>query len=140
MTMLAIRKSAYDNLTPRRRRVIHWIVARLQLDDPAPFTDGTNVWHVWDDARFDLMHIAVIGCLAANVADLPDNYDVTGKTRQEIEQDVRQAIAAHLVRPEDITFDINADPFMQILAANNAPAAIRAGQIPDTWTAVVTTP
>lgn len=127
--MIAIRRTTVNNLTPFQRRIVKLVLDRIELGDPAAYTDGTNVWFVWDDPRISLDDAAILGCVAANLSRIPDSYNPDEKTRRELRQDVIQFLATKLKPPVTDA----ADPWAATLQANGAPAAIRAGNLPETW-------
>lgn len=127
--MIAIRRSTVNNLTPFQRRIVKLVLDRIELGDPAVMTDGTNPWFVWDDPRISLDDVAILGCVAANLNRIPNDYDPDTKQRREMRADIVQFLAARLKPPVP---DAD-DPWAATLQANGAPAAIRAGNLPETW-------
>ena len=127
MATVALRLSALNGLTATQRTVLRLALRRLELGEPATYaTSGGVKFAVWDDHRLDALHIAILGCLLARLADIPAGYDPDTKTRAQLEQDVRTWLGANLKRPEDVAHEEGGDFYAEILAANNAPAAIRA--------------
>ncbi len=83
MTAVAMRESAVSGLKVRDRRILKFVSRRLMLGEPARFkAPGGRIWYVWDDSRFTLRHIAVLGAFAAHVGDIPAGYKVP-EDRQE---------------------------------------------------------
>lgn len=138
MTVIAMRKTTVDNLTARRRRVLKWVSSRLELGEPVIYVAGTAHWYVWDDHRIEAMDVAVLGALAANITDIPVNYDPEDKTRAEIKDDVRAFLKARITNPNTLNLANSPNPWQAILDAQGAPAAIRAASaIPDNWKPLV---
>jgi len=141
MGTVAIRRSVFDALAANRRQVVRWMLRRLALGDPALYTAGAVEWYVWDDARLDLEHVAVLGAVSAAFTDIPAGYDPTTKTRTQVEAGVRGFIAARLVLPSAVNYTGSANPYQTTLDANGAPAAVRAaGSVPSGLTPVAVSP
>lgn len=139
MSTLAVTKTALDSMTAKQRKLVRWVVSRLEFGQPALYQDGATQRYVFDDPRIDLRQLAVLGCLAANWADVPGTYDPDGKTRAEIEADIRAWLAPKVKWPEAIDYTNVANPWQHTLTQNGAPAALRAaGEVPATWTPVTT--
>ena len=143
MATVGIRATAWDGLRDNQRAIMRWGVARLALGTPARFTDGTDEWFVFDDWRFDLNQIAILGALVVAVAGLPVGWEPPTIIVQDIDgQDVDTGIVDRVatealviayvqptvVYPADIVY-LEDDPnrWQTTLDAQGAPAAIRAG-------------
>lgn len=126
MATVAVRRTTFTGLTDVQRKVLRLALRRLELGSPADYVAGSTRWLVWDDHRLDALHVAILGCLLSRLADIPAGYDPDRKTRAQLEQDVRTWLGANLKRPEDVAHEEGGDFYAEILAANNAPAAIRA--------------
>lgn len=136
MAAIALRQTTYDALSARNKVIARHALAFLALGEPAQYTDGTNTWLVWDDNRITLLQVAVIGCLAANLASIPAGYTIPA-SREQLEADIVSFLGSKLKRPENIAYTAEGDRWAETLAANNAPAAIRAFTAPPTtWTPV----
>ena len=142
MATVGIRATAWDGLRDNQRAIMRWGVARLALGTPARFTDGTDEWFVFDDWRFDLDQIAILGALAVAVSGLPVAWEPptiitygfdgiptdTGKVdRKATEAEVIAFVSPTVVWPDDITYDVD-DPnrWQTTLDAQGAPASLRA--------------
>ena len=152
MATVGIRVTAWDGLRDNQRAIMRWGVARLALGSPARFTDGTDEWFVFDDWRFDLDQVAILGALVVSVAGLPvewepptihvtiDGQDVdTGIVdRVATEALVIAYVAPTVVYPADIVYDeFDPNRWQTTLDAQSAPASIKAdGRVPDGFTPV----
>lgn len=141
MATIAIRQSAVQSMTVRQRRLTRWVLAEVGIVDPARFTaPGGNVWLVFDDHRIDLRDVAYFGCFAAQVANLPNDYDppdqLDDATSAEARAWVRSKLNQLVVWPVP-NIENAADPWQAALDAQSAPAVVRAGTgVPSTWTPV----
>ena len=152
MATVGIRATAWDGLRDNQRQIMRLGVARLALGIPARFTDGVDEWFVFDDWRFDLNQIAILGALVVAVAGLPVEWEpptihvtVQGQDvdtgivdREATEALVIAYVQPTVVYPVDIVY-LEDDPnrWQTTLDAQGAPAAIRAGgSVPVGFTAV----
>lgn len=139
MTALAMRTNAVDGLSTRDRRILKFLVRRLQLGEPARYeTPGGQQWYVWDDHRFTLRHMAILGAFAGNVGDIPSGYRIPKKNgqvdRERLETSLRGFLSARITMPEDIAYTEDGNPWQETLDAQGAPAVIRAaGSVPNSW-------
>lgn len=137
MPSIAVRKGVLDGLNAQRRYVITYVLDALNLGEPALYTDGTNQFYVWDDARISLDSIARLGALTANWTSIPAGYDPTQDDPETVRHKIKQFVANKIVTPPAPAE--GADPFSSALAAQGASAAVQAWvSLPPTMTPVVT--
>jgi len=159
MATLAIRKTAWQGLSQRDKKIIRWVADLLQLGSTPPLyvTPGGVEWFVFDDWRFKGVHIAYFGCVIANLSDVPAGYTFPQKNvrdfdgnvigtvddRRQMRRDVRAfcenpARTKPLVLPRDIVFTFGGNHWQEILDAQGAPrGAVRmASGVPASWTPV----
>jgi hypothetical protein len=138
MATIAIRRTAVQGLTAKQRKIVQFVMSRLDLNDPAAFVDGANVhWLVFDDTRISLDDIAILGTLVRLIGNAAvTNYDPTDDTPDQVRTKIRQALNAQVVRADTVAIPEGSDPFATVLAAQNAPAAVRAFyNVPQDWVA-----
>ena len=142
MATVGIRVTAWDGLRDNQRQIMRLAVARLALGTPARFTDGVDEWFVFDDWRFDLDQVAILGALVVAVAGLPVGWEpptihVTVQG-QDVDTGIVDRVATEalviayvqptVVWPVDIVYDeFDPNRWQTTLDAQGAPAAIRAG-------------
>ena len=143
--LIGITKAAWETLTQREKNVLKFVVEHLQLGDPAIYVDTSDDRHyTFSDGRMRVLDYAVIGCFAANRADLPGAYtlplDGEGNIdRPQLRTDIvsfitNPARTTPFVHPNNVTPsdpDAGVTP-QDVLAANGAPAAIFA-ELDPTW-------
>lgn len=143
MATVGIKVTAWDGLRDNQRAVMRWAVGRLALGTPARFTDGTEEWFTFDDWRFDLDQIAILGALVVAVAGLPVAWTPTLNLDGTVDRAATEAqviafVGPTVVWPAAITYPVDdPNPWQTTLDAQGAPAAIRAGsKVPDGFTGV----
>lgn len=118
MSTLAIRENAWLAATVKQQTILKIATQKVGLGEPAKFKTNANViWLVWDDERIDGRDVAIIGKLAATLAQLPAGVN----TRAELWDYVKSTI----VLPKDVNTN-GANPLQDILNANGAPNWLRA--------------
>ena len=139
MAALAVKQSAFQALSPRDKRIVRGVGHVLALGQPAVYDGAGSVWFVFDDHRFKAVHIAYLGCLLANLGDIPAGYQVPDDL-SVLAADVKTFCddptrTNPLVKPGDVTFAEGGNPYQDILDAQNAPPSVRmASGVPDSWT------
>ena len=112
MATFMMRRTVYEALTRAQQGRLRGLNPALLLGEPAIYSDGTNEWCIWDDWRYTLDHVAMLGAHA------------------------RQPAAANPSRvdPKDITYSENGNPRQETLDAQTAPATVRMGSgVPTGW-------
>lgn len=133
MATIAVRTTVLDGLNAQRRYLLNYVLNALSLGEPAVYTDGTNTWYVWDDSRIDLDSIATLGAVSANWNMIPAGYDPSTDLPATIRQKVKSYVASKIVQHQP--GEDEPDPFVAVMAAQNAPAAVKAfSAVPPTWT------
>ena len=143
MATVGIRVTAWDGLRDNQRAIMRLGVARLALGIPARHTDGTNEWFIFDDWRFDLDQIAILGALVVAVAGLPVGWSPPLNPDSTVDRDATEAlvvayVAPTVVWPADIVYaEFDPNRWQTTLDAQGAPASIKAdGRVPDGFTPV----
>ena len=154
MAALAIRKTTFQGLSVRDRTILRWLGDFLALGSPAEYESSSAArWFIFDDWRFEPKVIAYLGCVLANLSEIPSGYTLpllddedgnptTVVDRPQLRSDIRTfcesgARGNLLVLPKDITFTEGGNFWQEILDAQNTPAAVQmASGVPDDWTAV----
>ena len=143
MATVGIKQTAWDGLRNNQRQIMRLAVARLALGTPARFTDGTDEWFVFDDWRFDLDQIAILGALVVAVAGLPVGWSPPLNPDSTVDRDATEAaviayVAPTIVWPADIVYaEGDENPWQTTLDAQGTPASIKAdGRVPDGFTPV----
>ncbi len=137
-----IRKSAWQNASVRDRTIFRYATRRLQIfGQPALYETGTGEeWFLSADLRLTLKDLADLGKLVQGIKDnttyeLPmvdGHLDV-----EQLHEDMEAWLSTRVVWPVDL--EGVEDPYTAVLAAQNAPAALRAaGGIPSGLTPVET--
>lgn len=129
MTTLAIRRSVFQGLTAKQRKIMHWVLDRIELGDPADYTaPGNTRWLVWDDPMIDLKDLAALGTLAGNfpaaATAVADDDDTPRKALREFVMSKWKLDEPPMDEP---------NPHQWVLTNNGAPASVRAGTLPDAW-------
>ena len=155
MAALAIRKTTLNKLSTRNRTILRWLSGLLSLGKPAQFkAPGGAVWFIFDDWRFKAKVIAYLGCVLANLSEIPAGYTLpvlddedgnptTVVDRPRLRRDIRTFCESPsrgnlLVLPKDITFTEGGNFWQELLDAQNTPGAVRmASGVPDDWAAVI---
>jgi len=138
MSVIAIKKSAWDNASVRDRTIFRYAAKRLGLGVPATYKAGTTIWYVFADTRFTLKDLAYLGTLVKGIAtnttyELPMTNGELDKI--QLRKDVVNWVKTRVVWP--VTIIEGDDPHMTVLATQNAPNALKAGDsVPSTWTPV----
>lgn len=130
MTTLAVRRSIVQALTPLQGRILKLVTERLDLGDPADYTQPPNTrWLLYDDERLTLRDMAALGTITGDMAGatdaVKDNVDAP-----------RAALRAWVEANWDLTPPPpdTANPFQWVLMNNGAPAGVQAGSsIPANW-------
>ncbi len=138
---VAIRKSAWQNASVRDRTIFRYATRRLQIfGDPTLCETSTGQeWSLSADLRFTLKDLAVLGTLVRGIKDnttykLPMGEDGALDVEQ-LYEDMSAWVSSRVVWPVDLE-DVE-DPCAAVLAAQNAPAVLRAAfGIPDGLTYV----
>jgi len=151
MATLAIRKTAWQGLSVRDKKILRHLGDVLRLGEPAEYESPSAVrWFIFDDWRFKARVIAYLGCALANLSDVPTGYTIPqlpegGDDLPQLRSDIRAfcespARTNLLVLPKDITFSDGGNAWQEILDAQGAPSAVRmASGVPNTWTPVEVT-
>ena len=149
MAVIGVRKSVFDGLSAGRKLVFRWALSKLNLGDPAVWSDGSNEWYVSEDTRIGLKDAAILGSVAAGIASLPADwtlptitlYDGDGRVVGSVvdyakaKQQVYDFVKDVLVWPVDVPE--GDDPWSVVLAAQATPAALRmADHVPESWSVV----
>ncbi len=142
MAALAIRKTAWQGLSVRNRTILKAMGDVLQLGKPAEFESPSAVrWFIFDDWRFKHKVIAYLGCVLANLSEIPVGYTlplVGGELdKVQLRIDIR-TFCESPSRGNLLVWPVpNAGSFQDVLDAQNAPAAIQmASGVPNNWIAV----
>lgn len=143
--IIGISKAAWDGLSDKEKNILRFVINRLRLGNPAIFVDTSDGRHyTFSDRRIDALDLAVIGCFAANRADLPGSYVIPTDGEGGIDKvQLRADIVAWLTNPARTTPFVHPDNVtpsdadlgvtaQDVLTANGAPAAIFAN-IDPTW-------
>ena len=143
MATVGIRATAWDGLRDNQRQIMRLGVARLALGTPARFTAGVDEWFVFDDWRFDLNQIAILGALVVAVAGLPEAWEPPLIPDSTVARDATEALVIAFVQPTivwpaDIVYaEFDPNRWQTTLDAQGAPASIKAdGRVPDGFTPV----
>jgi hypothetical protein len=148
MSVLAIRKTAWNNLSVRDREIIRAIGSSLNLGTPAEWIQPPNTrWFLFSDTRFSLGEIAYFGCVAANLNDIPAGYQLPvidilddqgvkiGEyvDRRQVRQDAKNfcenVASTPVVWPVTIP-DGTANVWQYVLDVQGTPAAMQMGDHP----------
>lgn len=127
MSVIAIRKSAWDAGTATQQAILRKSCSLLDLGEPVQYSDGTNDWFIFNDWRIDLTDIAYLGTLCKGPAGMtPDRAQVV------------DYVTSRVVLPKDTPGLSNAANRRQaVLDAQNAPAWVKAADsVPPTWSPV----
>lgn len=145
MSTITLSKTGWDALTAREKTVVRYVIERVGLGDPAIYIDTSNGRHyTFSDNRIRLLDYAVLGCFAANRADLPGAYEIPldgegNVDRAQLRSDITSwltnpARTTPFVHPDNVTPgdpDAGVTP-QDVLDANGAPAVLGA-TIDPTW-------
>lgn len=134
MSALMVALAARDALTDDQREALRHVGEAVSLGESAIYVDeGGTEWAIYDDARFTLADAARGACIMANAASFPD-FDPKDRSRAGIHaEDVRFAQERGVVLPDAVPHAEGGDRWAEVLAANNAPAAMKMGSVPATW-------
>lgn len=138
--IICMSKAGWDAISDKERNVLRFVISRLQLGEPAVYVDGPGAsdprWYTFTDSRMDYLDIAVLGCFAANRADLPLGYEIPLDGEGNIDKaQLRSDIASWLtnpartypfVHPDNVTPSGEEVSPQDVLDANNAPAVLKA--------------
>jgi hypothetical protein len=157
MAVLGIRRDAFQGLSDRDRTIVRFMGDVVQLGEPARYETPTGVeWFLFADGRFRPIPIAYLGCLIANLNDIPAAYelpmidvlDIDGNKvgerldRATLRDQIKTwcenpARANPLVLPRDVEFTEGGNLWQELLDAQGAPSAIQmADSVPARWTPV----
>jgi len=77
MAVLGIRRDAFQGLSDRDKTIVKFMGDIVQLGEPARYETPTGVeWFLFADGRFRPIPIAYLGCLIANLNDIPAGYEL----------------------------------------------------------------
>ena len=127
MSVVAIRKSAWEAGTAGQRAAMRFAARQVELGQPALYqqANGTE-WFVSSDSRMTLLDVAILGTVAAGLATFPDWTPPADKAlaREQVYDFVKNNIVAPRnvalteivqvevpVRIQVEVFDENGDPF-----------------------------
>jgi hypothetical protein len=130
---IAVRQSVWNNQNATVRTILRFAAARLQLGQPVTYlTPGGVAWDCYDDDRFDLYDLALLGALTANLAALANFVLDEGKpTREQMLTWAKNRV----VWPDQINYAGQSNPYQWTLSQNGAPASVQAGDsVPANWT------
>jgi len=157
MATLGIRKTSWQGLSARNKKIIRHLGDVLQLGVPAEYeTPGGVRWFIFDDWRFKARVVAYFGCALANLSDVPAGYTVpqtdvldsdgnvvgTVDNLPRLRRDIKAfcespARTNPLVLPRDVSFSDGGNPWQEILDAQGTPGAVRMGSgVPASWSPV----
>jgi len=137
--IVGLRKSVWDGASVRDRTIFVHAIHHGYLNQPAIFETGTGQqWCVFAHWDFTLKGLAELGTVAKGIAS-NTTYELPMKDGEvDLEQlhiDVSAWVASRVVWPVDLTDED--DVYAAVLAAQDAPAALRAsGGIPSGLTPV----
>ena len=134
---LAISIAAWNGLSARDKQIFKFCFEVLVLGEHVVYLDGASKrWALFAHWDWVPRHIAILGCLAANVGDIPPGYEIPmngGEINRSLlaEQIVTFCEAHGLVEPNQSMTE-----WQDVLDAQGAPrAAILMGDtIPPSWT------
>lgn len=134
MACIGVGKNTYDGLTANQKAVVNRVLTRLDFGTPALYqTAGAIQWYIFDDPRVDLLDLAILGVVAANLGSLPD---VTGFTPAQIRNRIQTFIQGKIVLPSAINYTGSTNFWQTTLTANGAPASVQAADaVPAGWVA-----
>jgi len=129
MTTILLRKSAFQQLTPKQARLIR-IAPNIELVDPNELIQPPNThWYMWDDHRFSYRDIVALGVFARLRAQIENQVTEDVNVRETL----RNWLETRLDLTEPPVDEEN--PLQWLLDNNNAPPGIRATfGMPENWT------
>jgi hypothetical protein len=135
MAAIAIRQSTWQAGTAVQKAALLLTMEAIGLADadagiPPLYLSNTGVAHyVWDDHRFTLRDAAILGTVAARLANL------TAAMLPVTRAKVATFIAANVVWPNAINYTGSANVWQTTLDAQAAPTWLRmADSVPSNWT------
>jgi hypothetical protein len=133
MAALGVRQTDWQSLTGRDKTILRAVGDSLDLGQPAQFDNGPVRWLVFDDWRYQLKHVAYLGCLIAHLADIPPGY-VIPEDRDQLRADAKAFCDPFVVLPKDIVYSVP-NVWQTTLDAQGTPGWVQmAGSVPATWT------
>lgn len=139
--IFCVSKAGWDALSAKEKSVLRFVINRLRLGEPAVYVNGPGAsdprWYTFHDSRMDLLDFAVLGCFAANRADLPGGYEIPLDGEGNVDKaQLRSDITTFLldagrtypfVHPNNVTPSAEGYVSPQdVLDAQSAPAALQA--------------
>ena len=136
---LGISITAWQGLSTRDKDIFKFCFDVLSLGEPAIYLDPTSKrWAVFAHWDWEPLHVAILGCLAGNINNIPAGYTIPlidgHIDRAALKDDIITFCESHgLVEP-----NASMETWQDVLDAQGAPtAAIRmADAVPDSWTPV----
>lgn len=143
MAALGVRKATFTGLSVRDRTILKHLGSILQLGEPAEFVaPGGAHWFVFDDHRFKAKVIAYLGCVLANLAEIPSGYELPTDGDGELDKSqMRSDIRTFCESPSrgnPLVWPVQGGSWQEILDAQGTPAVVQMGfGVPRDWTAFV---
>ena len=146
MSVLAAQKIPWDNMPARGRTVLRYALD-VELGDPALYEidPGGQKWYIWSDSHISIEDIADFATLftgsPSRTYTLPVGIDssvasVKRAAVAQLKSDNAGFVASNRVWPVPGLEDED-DPYAFVLAAQNAPATLKAGaSVPNGLTVV----
>jgi hypothetical protein len=135
MSTIAVRQTVWNGLNATQRTILRFVAARLELGQPVSYTaPGGAVWLCFDDDRFALDDLALLGTVAANLAALSNFVIQQGTPTRD---QVLTWAVGKVVWPTSINYAGQSNPYQWTLTQNAAPASVQAADsVPATWAPV----
>ena len=138
MTVIAIKKTAWQNANDTQRTILRWGMNKVDLGSGAEYEQpDLTRWFIFSDWRITLNDVARLGTLVKGLATFP-NYTfpmkdviVDGVVVGEVvdkaatKADVFTWVQANWVDPATLTIPIGEDAFTFVLAAQTPPLRFR---------------
>jgi len=103
MPVVAIRKTAWNAGNESQRWAMRLAGRKVELGQPALYRQSNNTqWHIFSDQGITALDVAILGTVAAGLAQYP-NWTVPAD-KQQARDEIYDFVKANIVLPKDIAY------------------------------------
>lgn len=135
--VLGISTTSWDGLIPRDKQIFKFCFDVLALGEHVVYLDqSAKRWAVFAHWDWEPLHVAILGCLAGNINQIPVGYEIPTVDghidRAALRDDILSFCENHGLVPPNASMTT----WQDVLDAQGAPpAAIKmADEVPASWT------
>lgn len=134
---LAISVTAWQGLIPRDKLIFKFCFEVLALGESAIYLDPTTKrWATFTHWNWNPNHIAILGCFAGHVGDIPPGYEIPMNGEEINRVQLASDILTFCENQGMVPPDSSMETWQDVLDAQDAPrlAILMGDAIPPNWT------